>query len=345
MAREIRSEYADPLGEIWLAAARKLGFRIARAPAAYASWDGNGTLTLAPEDEFDPDDTLAQMILHEICHSLVAGPDGMRQVDWGLDNTSDRDVVQEHATNRLQAAWTEPYGLREFLAVTTDFRAYYDALPRRPLADGMDPAIAPARTAKIRAEREPYATTVADALEATARLAAVVRPFSSEGSLWRRARLRHPSGLLMPKDDEAQGSCGGCAWSFEDGDGLRCRQTSSGDFQGAAVAAAEVACERYESAFDEAECGRCGACCREGFDLVPVDSDDALLTRHPELVSTTSLGPVLPRPGGRCVALTGGGTTEAYRCRIYDDRPRSCRDFEVRGEACLLARKRVGLSP
>jgi hypothetical protein len=34
-----------------------------------------------------------------------------------------------------------------------------------------------------------------------------------------------------------------------------------------------------------------------------------------------------------------------FSCTIYDDRPRACRDFEAGGEHCLVARRRVGLSP
>jgi Fe-S-cluster containining protein len=109
----------------------------------------------------------------------------------------------------------------------------------------------------------------------------------------------------------------------------------------ARVAPGDPACERFEPHFDERECARCGACCREGFDVVTVGADELL--RHPKLVSASSLGRVLARPGGRCVALSGGQGT-AFRCSIYPERPRSCREFEVSGDACLLARRRVGLS-
>jgi Fe-S-cluster containining protein len=59
----------------------------------------------------------------------------------------------------------------------------------------------------------------------------------------------------------------------------------------------------------------------------------------------TAYGLSLPRPGGLCVALEGERATAGpYRCRIYADRPRSCADFAVTSDACLEARRRVGLS-
>src|SRR5690606_17075777 len=113
---------------------------VERADDVYASWDGVDTLTLAKPEHFDADDSLGQMIFHEICHALVAG-ERRSQVDWGLDNDDEGDLVFEHATHRLQAALSTPHGLREFMAVTTNWRPYWDALPRDPLANGDDPAI------------------------------------------------------------------------------------------------------------------------------------------------------------------------------------------------------------
>jgi hypothetical protein len=338
--RPIEYRYEDPLAALWLAAAHRLGWRVVRAASAYASWDGQGTLTLARPEDLDPDDSLAQMILHEMCHALVAGPRGMNQPDWGLDNTSDRDVVQEHATNRLQAALTGPYGLREFMAVTTDFRSYYDALPARPLGAGDDPAIAIAQRARERADLEPYRSVIAEALERTARLAEWVVPSTADDSLWRSVRARHRSGLLMPRGQSA-GTCAQCAWSVWRQGVLRCRQSSPSEADQVDVQGIDPACERFEPTFSDDECGRCGACCREGFDVVTVSAGELL--HRSDLVSESSLGRVLERPGGRCVALCGAEDGQ-YRCSIYAERPSSCRDFELRGDACLIARRRVGLS-
>ena len=92
---------------------------------------------------------------------------------------------------------------------------------------------------------------------------------------------------------------------------------------------------------------------------------EPVVQRHPDLVKLTDEGAELLRPDGRCVALLGGDpvvprlpTDDAARqqlplhrpsevpftCRIYDERPRTCRDFERGGEHCLSARRRVGLS-
>mgnify|MGYP002149144524 CR=1 FL=1 len=47
--------------------------------------------------------------------------------------------------------------------------------------------------------------------------------------------------------------------------------------------------------------------------------------------------------GARCAAL-GGAEEGPYACAVYEERPRTCRDF-TRGSAhCLSARRRVGLS-
>ena len=54
---------------------------------------------------------------------------------------------------------------------------------------------------------------------------------------------------------------------------------------------------------------------------------------------------IVPRPNGICVGLDGNGeAANPYRCRHYETRPKNCADFEVAGDACLLARRRVGLS-
>jgi Fe-S-cluster containining protein len=69
---------------------------------------------------------------------------------------------------------------------------------------------------------------------------------------------------------------------------------------------------------------------------------DTIRKRHPALVHEDAWGLHLPRPGGHCVALDVGA--DGHRCRVYADRPRACREFAVAGDACLEARRRVGLS-
>ena len=85
--RVVSTRYDDPLDLIWLKAARDLGMRVERSAEVYASWDGDQTLSLSAPRGLDADDSLAQLIFHEICHALVAGPEGVRKPDWGLDNT------------------------------------------------------------------------------------------------------------------------------------------------------------------------------------------------------------------------------------------------------------------
>lgn len=184
MTRIIRYRYQDPLDLIWLHVAERLGMTVSRSEEVYASWDGKGGLVLASAEHFDPDDSLAQMILHEICHALVEGPEGYRRPDWGLNNTDDRDLLREHACQRLQAALTAPYGLRRLLAPTTDHRAYYDALPADPLAEADDPAILPARAGFARAQENFWAEAITAGLSATAAIAAVVAPFANLQSIW-----------------------------------------------------------------------------------------------------------------------------------------------------------------
>ena len=122
MTRSITHQYQDPLDLVWLKAAAELGMSVRRSGEVYASWDGERVLTLASNADFDADDSLAQLIFHEICHALVAGPSERQRPDWGLDNTSERDLVYEHACHRLQATLAGRYGLRDFFAVTTEWR-------------------------------------------------------------------------------------------------------------------------------------------------------------------------------------------------------------------------------
>ncbi len=190
MQREPSHIYLDPLDAIWLTVAARIGFRVQRSAEVYASTDGRGTLTIGAPSTLDRDDCLAQMILHELCHSLIEGAQSLGIPDFGLDNESDRDIVREHACLRLQASLTGEHGLRSALAPTTDFRGYYDALPADPLEDGGEPATVLARAGAARSKQPPWAPHLAQGLEATARVmkaAAAVRatdPESTELPIW-----------------------------------------------------------------------------------------------------------------------------------------------------------------
>ena len=339
--RPITQRYSDPLDLVWLSAAERLEMRVERSPGVYASWDGKSRLSLATPETLDADDSLAQLIFHEICHALVAGEDGRARPDWGLDNTSERDLVFEHACHRLQASLSQRFGLRHFFAVTTEWRPYWDALPEDPLAHSDDPALPIARRALARAGQPPFAAVLDDALQRTAEIADLVRGLSPADSLFRLTRARHASGFL--EHAEAGHTCGGCAWSFAAGArALRCRQAMRAGRPQVRVARQTPACERHEPRLAAESCAGCGACCRQGFDRVNVMVRDTIRKRHPALVHEDAWGLHLPRPGGHCVALDVDAA--GHRCRVYADRPRACREFAVAGDACLEARRRVGLS-
>ena len=90
---------------------------------------------------------------------------------------------------RLQAALLSPLGLRRVLAVTTDWRARYDALPDDPL-EGDEEAARLARHGFEQAMTGPWAEAIAEALQATAAIAEITAPFAKPGSLWSAAGPR-----------------------------------------------------------------------------------------------------------------------------------------------------------
>ena len=351
MSRSPTHRYTDPLDRIWLSAADAIGLRVQRTPDTYASTPGDGMLLLAERPHLDADDSLAQMILHELCHSLIEGREAFERRDWGLDNETERDVPRERACLRLQAALAGLFGLRRVLAPTTDYRAFYDTLPDDPFSPRLDPTTILAISGRRRADGPPWAPHLMQALAATRAVAEAasgfVRPASADApdlfELLDATPARHPTGLPGSPLAGAARTCGACAWRH--GRAGLCRQ--AGD---AKVAASEPACERFEPALD---CQECGACCRAAYDCVEVSPRDPVRRKHPELVVVR--GPFLEvkRAGDRCAALDGGqweGPPDGDRrfvpfaCSIYADRPKSCRDFEAGGEHCLTARHRVGLT-
>lgn len=162
--------------------------QIERSAEVNASWNGDGILTIGTSETLDPDDCLAQMILHEVCHALCEGPESLQKLDWGLDNFDPAKKVHEHACLRLQAALADQHGMRSFFASTTMFRAYYDRLPVEPLAasdDAVDgPAIAYAKAGWERAHDGPWAAPLHEALRRTAQIACALHGLTTEDSLW-----------------------------------------------------------------------------------------------------------------------------------------------------------------
>ncbi len=350
--RSIDHRYEDPLSRVWLTAAERIGLRVVRSPDAYASTDGRGTMVIGDEASLDADDSLAQMIFHELCHSLVQGEGAFARPDWGMDNVSDVDVWREHACLRLQAHLAARHGLRGLFAPTTDFRAFWDALPADPFADRSDPSVAAAIRGLHRADLPPWSPALGDALAATARIAAAVGR-AEPPSLWSTIApppAPHPIGLPAHAEPSS-GSCGTCAWRYEGGPGrkaVRCRQAA-----GLRVDLAWPACERYEAAAS-LDCQTCGACCREAYGAVEVGARDPIRKKRPDFVVARGEFLEVRRSGDRCAALCGGETiagetpgtltTARYHCTIYDDRPKTCREFTLGSEHCLTARQRVGLS-
>jgi hypothetical protein len=315
------------IDRLWMDAASGCGFRVVRGEAAYASTDGQGTILIGAPETLDADDSLCQLVLHELCHALVQGEQSWGEVDWGLCNTDDRDDVAEAACLRLQAHLAARHELRAELCPTTSWRAYYEALPADPLSpvgaeDG--PACERARRAASLAEERGFAAVIFGALAATAA---------------RVAARRHPSGL--PRGEPGN-TCGTCAWRYVGGRGTaveRCRQSAPEMGDGLRVWSTLEACERWEP---PVECARCGACCREAYHAVNVSMRDPVVWKQPALVVRSGHRFSLLRAGDRCAALRL--ESGSYSCDIYEDRPRTCRDFERGGRHCLVARRRVGLS-
>lgn len=193
--REITHNYEDPLNLIWIHAATEMGMRIVRDDEVFAAWDGAGTLTIGTQETLDPDDSLAQMILHETCHALVEGSEAFDKPDWGLDITDRSQLVHEHACLRLQAALSQPYGLREFFASTTNARSYYDQLPNDPMTPPTDEAVQLAVPGLGRALEGPWSKTLRNALTNTSRLATIVRDISPVASIWSRTQSCHEDSV------------------------------------------------------------------------------------------------------------------------------------------------------
>ncbi|HMO15238.1 MAG TPA: hypothetical protein PKD64_13910 [Pirellulaceae bacterium] len=190
--RSIKTSYQDPLDLIWISTANQLGIQIVRDESVNATWDGVDTLRLGTDATLDPDDCLAQMIFHELCHALVEGPDSFAQEDWGLfnleyDPATDNPsaAIHEQACLRFQAVLSDEYGLRGFLAPTTDFRTFYDSLPDDPISETGLPDVILATASLDRFKVCPWNCVLRRALGATAEILAIVRPFASGDSLWR----------------------------------------------------------------------------------------------------------------------------------------------------------------
>ena len=305
----------EAVDAVWIAAAEKLAVPVGRGGEAYVHWDGR-RLRIADDEHLDEDDTVGQLVLHELCHALVQGEACFGVPDWGLDNTDERDAERERAAVRLQAHLTGAFGLRGALYPTTEVRLFFDALGADAFAPVEAGCSVLARQAAARGARGPFWPVLMEALVETARLLDV--PL-------------HESGVARAS---VAAQCGGCAWRSPGGS---CRAAE----RRLRVAVVDAACARFVSALD---CRSCAACCGPAFDCVDVGPREPFARRHRELLACDVEGRLsLRRDGaavGRCPSLDGEGP---YACRHYDERPRSCRDFTVGSANCALARRRVGL--
>jgi hypothetical protein len=317
---------------IWRAAAGRVGFTVERGRDAYASSDGQGVIAIAADEFLDDDDSVAQLIFHELCHAITEGDAALALPDWGLENRAEH-VIREHACLRFAAELADRFGLRAAMAPTTDYRAYYDALPADPLdprSDVADAAIPIARATRDRFFASRWRAPVEDALAQTASL--VETPGAGA----------HPAGFSWGPRAE---TCGSCAWLYRGGRGPaveRCRQTAAPTEDGLRVDPATRACARWEAPVD---CRTCGACCREAYHSVTVSVRDPVVWQEPALIVRNGHRFEIRREGPRCAALAvNPGGPSPYSCAIYEHRPKPCRDFAANGRHCLDARRRVGLS-
>lgn len=182
--RPIRARYTDPYDLIWLATAKRLGLVIRRDPTIFSKTLGDGVLWLGPRDDLDPDDTLAQMLFHELCHWFTNGIDTLGAADWGFD-LGDEDDPLEFGCLRLQAWLADRHGLRSMFGPTGKFRGYFDRIPADPLqpldaSKSEAEIIDIAKRAIATSQLEPHQGIVDAALAATASIRRSLAPFAAD---------------------------------------------------------------------------------------------------------------------------------------------------------------------
>ena len=133
-------------------------------------------------------------------------------------------------------------------------------------------------------------------------------------------------------------TCSSCVWHYVGGRGRavsRCRR-----YAGARLEPDWAACAAYTEALD---CLRCGACCREAYHAVEVGPRDPFVKKQKDrLVRVDGRFNIIRKDGiCGCLAPADG----CWPCTVYEDRPKTCRDFEPAGNNCIDARVRLGITP
>ena len=157
---------ADAVDAIWTHTAARLGYQIVRTHEVYASTDGTGVLYIGARETLDENDSLAQLVFHELCHALTMGEANLHKPDWGMDNTTDADASNEKACLRMQAFLAYHHDLREAMRPTSVAQREYDELPADPLA-GDDTSALRARQAVRSSLFARWAPALRRALEQT----------------------------------------------------------------------------------------------------------------------------------------------------------------------------------
>ena len=189
-ARVPKHVYRDPLDLVWAVTAKRLGLTLHRTSETYASTDGEFNLFIGTPETLDPDDSLAQLIFHELCHWIANGVDSVNEIDWGFG-----PMVQiepgELVALRLQAHLAGEWGLLKLLASTTDARTYWDEICGAPLvpldeSDLERTVTAEAIQAVALSQQPPFGEPLKAALSASAEIAKAVEQFSGEdpAGLW-----------------------------------------------------------------------------------------------------------------------------------------------------------------
>jgi hypothetical protein len=89
----------------------------------------------------------------------------------------------------------------------------------------------------------------------------------------------------------------------------------------------------------EFECKSCGACCSFKWSWPVLKRDRSDATNIPSDMIRTDY-PLMKTENNRCIALDGK-VGESVCCKVYNDRPNSCRRFEPGSDLCKEARRKL----